>query len=87
MFCRIAAIALITRSSYHFVYLRHFNFTGHEKYIVKEAKKLSKIDWFRSSTGSFGEFYSIPFAEMLTKRGMAFSFNILAFDDLLNKKT
>lgn len=60
------------------------NFTDHEKFIVEEIKSaFSTAFWFKKQNGSFGV-SSVPFAEMLTKRGMAFTFNILDFDKLIN---
>lgn len=85
--CRVAAIGLISQPFFDDPYKEYLNFTDHEKHIVEEVKKLSKVDWFRSNEGSFANFASVPFAEILTVRGVAFTFNILDFDELLNSQT
>lgn len=84
---RIAAVTWIIGGIYHRPYRNFMNYTDHEKHIVYEIKELSKVKWFRTHKGSFGKLYRVPFAEMLTKRGMAFAFNILDFDVLLNSET
>lgn len=66
------------------MYENIFNFTDHEKFIAAEVKALSKVAWFKNQTGSFGKISSVPFAEIVTKRSMAFTFNILDFEDLMN---
>lgn len=59
----------------------------HEKYIVKEAKLFSRIEWFKNQNASFGKVFSVPFTEILTVRSVGFTFNILDFDDLMNNQT
>lgn len=83
---RIAAVTLITDSIFYYAYSGSplLNYTDHEKLIVEEIKHFSKSEWFKSNKGSFGKFSSVPFAETLTKRGFAFSFNILDDEDLIN---
>lgn len=67
-------------------YKNHLNFTGHEKFIIEEIKRFSKVDWFKNQKGSFGKHFSVPFAETITKRGVAFTFNVMNFDQLLEKE-
>lgn len=77
---------MITDSHFYYAYTARslLNYTNHEKYIVEEVKKFSKTESFRNNSGSFGKLKSVPFAETLTKRSVAFTFNILDFDELLN---
>lgn len=86
-FFRIAAISKITNANYYIPFRKYLNYTDHEKYIVEEIKKFSKIEWFRKSNGTFAKYFSAPFAETLAVRGAAFTFNIMDFDELLDKKT
>lgn len=64
-----------------------FNFTNYQKNFFREAKGFSRIEWMKNQKGSFGKIFSVPFAEIPTKRGMAFTFNILEFDELMNTQT
>lgn len=82
----MAALNLIMDSNYHDNFEEHYNYTDHEKYIVEEIKGLSKADWFRKQKGSFETHFSAPFAETMTGRGLAFTFNIWDFGDLMNSE-
>lgn len=64
-----------------------YNFTNYQKNFFKEVKGFSRIDWLKNQKGNFGKIFSVPFAETPTKRGMAFTFNILGFDQFMNNKT
>lgn len=84
----MAAISVLCNNAlYYRPFAYSLNYTDHDKHIVEEIKSLSKVYWFKAQTASFGKFSSAPFAEVLTVRGAAFSFNILNFSDLLNTKT
>lgn len=84
---RIAAISKLTATFYDMPFARHLNYTDHEKYIVDEIRSFSKVDWFKENNGNFGKYFRAPFAETLTKRGVAFSFNLMDFEELLNSQT
>lgn len=66
--------------------MSYINLTDHEKYLVEEMKSFSKVEWFKKSKGSFGKLFSVPFAETFTEKGVAFTFNILDFDELMNSE-
>lgn len=78
---------MITNSLYFYPFMKSLNITDHERFIVEEIKSFSKVEWFRKHKGSFGKFSNAPFAEILTIRGAAFSFNLLDFDEMLNEET
>lgn len=77
---------MVTDSVFYYAYSGTplLNYTDHEKFIVEEIKHFSKTEWFASNKGNFGKKFSALFAETLTKRGVAFSFNILDFEDLIS---
>lgn len=83
---RMAAISMVTGRYFDTAYTTRFrlNRTDHEKYLVEEVKKFSKVDWFRNQNGSFGKYFSAPFAETLTSRAIAFAFNLLDFDEMFD---
>lgn len=85
MISRYAAVLYISENGY--IYGSAGQYEDHEKYIVEEAKGFSKIEWFKSQNASFAKNFSVAFAEILTKRSVGFTFNILKFDDLLNNQT
>lgn len=68
-------------------FLKVINYTDHEEFIVDEMKSFSSVEWFKKQKGSFGKYFNAPFAEMLTERGFAFTFNVLSFDKLMNTRT
>lgn len=78
------AISLLIDAPYLSPFVEYLNHTDYEKYIVEEIKALSKVKWFRNQNGSFGKSYNAPFAETLTSKGVAFTFNLLNSDDLIN---
>lgn len=84
---RLAAVTLLTSQNFLQGYKHVADYTDYEKYIVDEIRKFSQIGWFRNQTGNFGSIYSAPFSEILSKRSMAFTFNIMDFDQLMNKQT
>lgn len=65
---------------------KFLNFTDHEKYIVQEVKRFSTAEWFRQQKGSFASIFAVPFTEILTNRGVAFTFNILNFDEIITNQ-
>lgn len=69
------------------IYEDLLNRTEHEKFVVEEIKRFSKAEWFRRQKATFGKMTTVQFSETLTKRGSAFTFNALEFDDLMNKQT
>lgn len=60
------------------------NYTDHEKYIVDEIRDLSKFEWFSKQSGIFGKFSSARFSEVLTEKGMAFTFNVMDCNEMMN---
>lgn len=81
---RVAAIAFLVNGPYEIPFEMHLNYTDHEKYIAEEIKAFSKFEWFRQQKGSFGKYYSAPFAEILMVRGLGFTFNIMDSEEMLN---
>lgn len=83
----MAAITFIIDIAYYSNFPEYFNYTsGYEKFMVKAMKQFSKPEWLRNQKGSFGKYFSVPFAEILTDRGFAFTFNIMDFQKLLNSE-
>lgn len=80
-------MSLISDAPFEQPFFNYLNFTDHEKHIVDEIRKLSQVEWFKNNVGRFGKDYSVPFAKTLTKRGVAFTFNMINFEELLSKKT
>lgn len=76
----------MTQEPFYKTYKGFINFTDHEKYLVEEIKSFSKVEWFKKSKGSFGKRFNVPFAETLTAKGVAFTFNLLDFNELLNSQ-
>lgn len=74
-------------ANYYIPFRKYLNYTDHEKYIVEEIKSFSKLDGFRKNNGTFGKYFSAPFTETMTSRGVALSFNLLDSVELLNSQT
>ena len=53
---------------------------------VEYIKKSSSIDWFKEQFSLWNHFYAPKFAELVTRRGIAFSFNMLSSEELFNSK-
>jgi hypothetical protein len=47
-------------------------------------KNISRLDWFQQQSFLINEKYSPVFAEVLTYMDMAYSFNLLDVDEMLN---
>lgn len=47
-------------------------------------KKLSTIDWFQEQRSSWNLNFAPDFAEIVTRRGAAFSFNMVSAEKLFN---
>jgi len=56
----------------------------YEKLIPTFIRKgVSQTEWFKVQQASWNDKYSVPFAEIQTKRGMGWTFNMLDAEDLL----
>lgn len=53
----------------------HFN---HSMDLMNNVRRLSQVDWIRNGSFLWNERLKVPLAELITKRGMGFTFN--AFD-------
>lgn len=58
-----------------------FDFT---KGIMFHMKNISLKSWFETQTASWDQKFSPEFSEIFTRRGMAFSFNMIEAPELLN---
>lgn len=50
--------------------------------IIDSLKSESKADWLQNQQGQWNEMFQVPFAEVLTSRGFAFSFNLMNDSDV-----
>lgn len=64
---------------------KNFKALNYEKEAFQEMFGLSKAAWFKKNhNGSFGRFYSVPFAENWMEEAFAYTFNVLDSGELLN---
>ena len=57
---------------------------GYGGSIIEIAKNYTRNSWFKEQYGSWNSEFSVPFAEILTRRGYAFAFNVINSSDLYN---
>jgi hypothetical protein len=64
---------------------KYQNVSKSENYLLK-IKNSYQTEWFRSQTASWNSHYQPEFAEVLTKRGYGFAFNMLPESELYSEK-
>jgi len=56
----------------------HFN---HSQKLMNNIRRMAAVDWIKNGSFIWNDKFDVPLAQMMTRRGIGFTFNSLQADD------
>lgn len=63
-----------------------YDFFKHHTKLLENIKQFARVDWINNGSFIWNDEFDVPLAQMMTRRGMGFTFNTLRDDEFFNLK-